>query len=167
MVEVGKESPARWENLSAPGQDIGEGHVSMEMRRADGADEALAETQARANIAQIVDGKIMASTYALERISSTEWAEAIRNKDVDLWTGIGYQIFAVELAMIVGSAIKGVDVDGEPATWNRRSVSLLLRARIPGAEPILGMRRLGSTFASSFLSIAMAPLREARTEGKP
>lgn len=138
----------------------------MEMRRADGADEALAETRARANIAQIVDGKVTASLYALERISDTDWAEAIRKKDVDLWTGIGYQIFAVELAMIVGSAMQGVVVDDEPAVWSRRSVALLLRARIPGAEPILGMRRLGSTFATSFLSIAMTPLREARTEGK-
>lgn len=167
-LEIGGPLKYRWCNLERfDGEvlDENEPHVAFEMRSADGLDEALAETKARAVISRIVEGAETAEAYGLE---SVDWADAVKAGDVPLFTGVGYIVFAVELAMICARSMRGVvHVEtGEPVEWTRKNVTAVLRARRDGAEPLQGLQRVGSTYADTFMTLAVSAVRAARAEGK-
>ncbi len=168
MLQIGKPQGSAWLNLNSftgemPPDDVP--CVAFKMRRASGLDEGIAETNARARITGIAEGLSDASDYGLENV---DWAEAISEGNAPLFSGVGYQIFAVELAMLCGEEMRGVeDEDGKPAEWTRRNVAMVLQSRRPGSEVFQGMQRLGTTYAETFMALALATVREARTEGKP
>lgn len=167
MLQIGKRQDPTWHNLDSftgemPPEDVP--CVAFKMRRASGLEESIAETNARARIARIADELADASDYGLEHV---DWAEAIRDGDAPLLAGVGYQIFAVELAMLCGTEMQGVaGEDDEPASWTRRNVALVLQSRRPNSEAFQGMQRIGTTYAETFMMLALKTVREARQEGK-
>ncbi len=164
MFQLGGTPDYSWENLSEPGTKPKKSSICIQMRRADGNDGSMAEGNARAAIAKIVGGASTQADYGLEKV---DWAEAVHSGDVDLFHGVGYRLYAVELAMICGKAMRGVaDENGNPAEWSRRNVALLFKERIPGAVALPDMRSIGTTFGDVFITIAMTPLRKAQAEGK-
>ena len=162
---IGGEPQYVWKNLDEPGASpVGKSCVKVQMRPATGADQGIAETNARAHVTQIVSGDRAASDYALEH---ADWAQAIADGDASLFSGIGYILYAVELAMLIGREMGGVvDPNGKAAPWDRRHVSMLMQSRRPGASALNGMASIGSTYADSFMLIALEPARRAAKEGK-
>lgn len=168
MLQIGKPQDLAWANLDSftgemPPEDVS--CVAFLMRAANGLDEAMAETNARAVITRIAKNTADAADYGLDHV---DWAEAISAGDAPLFTGIGYQIYTVELAMLCAKEMRGVaDETGSEPDWTRRNVALVLQSRRQGAEAFQGMQRLGTTYADTFTALALKTVREARLEGKP
>ncbi len=166
MLVIGGSPEYAWKNLDDPGKSPrSKKCVKVLMRAATGADQGMAETNARARVSLIVKGEMAASEYALEHM---DWAQAIADGDASLFSGIGYILYAVELALLIGQQMGGVeDAKGDAPPWDRRHIAMLMQARRPGAEPLSGLASVGSTYADTFMVLALAPARQAAKEGKP
>ncbi len=169
MLQIGKSQEMTWHNLeSYTGEmppDDAPPCVAFKMRQATGLDEAMAETSARAAITNMSTSAVDAKDYGYDNV---DWAEAIVEGNVPLFSGVGFQVYAVELAWLCGSEMRGVEgVDGEKPEWSRRNIALVLQSRRPGAQPFATMASAGSTFADTFMALALKSVREARIEGKP
>lgn len=72
--------------------------------------------------------------------------------------GVSTTLLATEVALIVASEMRGyLGEDGEtPAAWNKRNVALAMQDW-----------QGGRSIAQRFLDVALAPIYEIRTEGKP
>jgi len=168
MLRIGGAPEYTWRNLDrfdgAVPED-GTAHVAFEMREADGVDEGLAENHARAAITEILNGEQTANEYGID---SDKLMRGIEAGNKSIFIGVGFTIYAVELAMICGRSMRGVeDVrTGQAAIWDRGTVMSVLRSRRPGADPFQGMGRMGSTYADTFFAIAMKTVKAARLEGK-
>ncbi|MEO1188269.1 MAG: hypothetical protein AAFW60_04280, partial [Pseudomonadota bacterium] len=77
--------------------------VAFEMREADGIDEGLADTRARAAISDLLKGESAGEEYGLQTL---DLPAALKPGNVSLFSGIGYMLYAVELAMICGRAMR-------------------------------------------------------------
>lgn len=142
---------ARWVELAAG--------VALHMREGDGADVMLAEQKARAAVRAMIKADGVADDYGL---GGYDFSEYLGADDVSIFSGFGQIVFAVELAMILATDLRGVAFDqtDEPPEWCRRSLTKLFTAAAP--EPVLVTGLSVRRFSSIFLAKALkAPLMRA------
>lgn len=130
----------------------------MRFRLADGVDELVAESRATGRVRAMAEGQLEAETYALELMHFEDIAAAGRPH---LATGVGYIVYATELAMIVGDDLRGV----APSSFDRRTLAMLMRTRLPAGPDLRLATRRAPIYADRFFDIALAAVKLERQEG--
>lgn len=153
-----KTPPGAWVELAAG--------VELYMREADGAEQALAEQNARAKVRAMIEADDVAEDFAL---GGYDFSELLSEKEPTIFAGFGQLIFAVELAMIVASDIRGLAFDDSetPAPFERSTLARLFRAALP--EPVevtgLSVRRFSTIFLDKALKAPMMRQEEGNVSG--
>ena len=140
--------------------------VALFMREADGADEGLAEQKAKAAIRAMKKADETAEDYGFDY---HDFASFFGEEDANVFAGFGQILFAVELAMIVASDIRGfyLDANPEPEAFSRRTLWHLFTGAVPEPVPVHGLqvRRFSTLFLSKALRAQVLGTTEGNVSG--
>lgn len=142
---------ARWVRVAGAAEtgDL----VEFHMTGASALQYDMALERAMAAGRQLRESDEIRAAYGLEELPLETMAE-----EDGVMLGVSTTLLATEVALIVATEMRGyLGEDGEtPAAWNRRNVALAMQDW-----------QGGRSIAQRFLDVALAPIYEIRTEGKP
>ncbi|MDP1555479.1 MAG: hypothetical protein Q8L84_08475 [Hyphomonas sp.] len=142
---------ARWVRV-AGSDDTGDA-VAFLMTPASALQYDMALERAMTAARQLHESGEIRAAYGLDALPP----EAMGEEDSAASLGVSTTVLATEVALIVATEMRGyLGEDGEtPAAWTRRNVALAMQDW-----------QGGRSIAQRFLDVALAPVYEARTEGK-
>lgn len=151
MARTLKRKPRAWVRVA--GSEAGGDAVRFLLTPATALEYELALENARKAGRSLSASQEVRQRYGMDELP----VEALAGEDEDVILGISTVVLATELAMIIAAGMDGYFEDnGEPVEFTRRNVALVM-------QDWSGPKSL----AQHFLDVALAPVFEALTEGKP
>ena len=151
MVRTLKRKARGW--ITVAGNEAGGTAVRFLMMPATALEYEVALENARRAGRALSASEEVRQRYGLDELP----VDALAGEDEGVILGISTTILATELAMVIAAGTEGYyEEDGTPVEFTRRNIALIMQDW-SGSKSI----------AQHFLDVALAPVFEALTEGKP